>query len=359
MQNKKRMNTQKIDQDKRLLWADLLRAVSMAGIVLLHTSSCYWTDYFVFSDKWTSMALYDSVVRWALPIFVMISGMLFLGYKSSVGIKVLYSKYILRIALAFIVWSSFYTFISYAPALFRGESILATSVLKSFLGGYYHLWFLYMIAGLYMLVPFLRKIAAERSLCLYFVILNFIFGLLLPFVLNLASIKYVSLLDKTFFYFNLGFSGYFLWGYYLDKYSDEWNDSLVNVFYAFGILCVVGTFLGTFLLSRYIGAAQNNFLNSLSPLHFFTATAVFLAFKRMNQDILKKHAKLITGLSSLSFGIYLIHPFFILIFKKLSLYSEITDNFFISIPICLVLIFIISSLSVFLIRKIKIVSKFV
>lgn len=353
------MNTQQNSETDRLIWADLLRVIAIAGIVLLHASSCYWKDYSVFSDNWTAMALYDSLARWALPIFIMISGMLFIGHKTEVSIKTLYSKYILRIVLVFIVWSLFYTFISYAPSFLRGEELCPVTVLKSFLRGYYHLWFLYMIAGLYMVVPFLRKIAEEKILCIYLVILNFIFGLFIPFILSFSAIKYGALLDKTFLYFPLGFAGYFMWGYYIDKYSDGWSARSAKLIYALGLLCAAATFLGTFFFSRSTDIAQDKFFDNLSPLHFFVSTAVFLAFKRINEDKLKKYKNPVMLMSSLSLGIYLAHPFFLLAFKKFSLYYKISDNFFISIPLAAIFIFVISAAVIFLIKKIKIADKLV
>lgn len=53
-------------------------------------------------------------------------------------------------------------------------------MLSQFITGHYHLWFLYMIVGLYLLIPLLRPIAQSETLMRYFLLLALIFTFLLP-----------------------------------------------------------------------------------------------------------------------------------------------------------------------------------
>ncbi len=52
---------------------------------------------------------------------------------------------------------------------------------NSFINGHYHMWFLFMIVGLYLIVPFLlRPIVRDEKLLRYFLLLTLIFTFLLP-----------------------------------------------------------------------------------------------------------------------------------------------------------------------------------
>ena len=75
---------------------DLLRIVATAAVVLLHTAKRVWYNVPVSSTDWYISNIYLSAVRWAVPVFVMISGTLFL--LRDVSIKKLYRNNILRMA---------------------------------------------------------------------------------------------------------------------------------------------------------------------------------------------------------------------------------------------------------------------
>lgn len=84
---------------ERKIYCDYLRLVATFSVVVLHVSAWNWYSTDVNSLEWQSFNFYDSVVRWAVPIFVMISGSLFLSRE--IPVKKIYSKYILRMAVAF------------------------------------------------------------------------------------------------------------------------------------------------------------------------------------------------------------------------------------------------------------------
>lgn len=67
--------------------------------MVLHISAQNWRVTDVISFEWNVFNFYDSIVRWAVPVFVMISGALFLSREYS--IKKIYGKNILRILVAF------------------------------------------------------------------------------------------------------------------------------------------------------------------------------------------------------------------------------------------------------------------
>lgn len=64
---------------QRLWNLDILRIVSIAAVVIIHTASQYLGKLDVTSPYWEIFNFYDGIVRWAVPVFVMISGALFLN----------------------------------------------------------------------------------------------------------------------------------------------------------------------------------------------------------------------------------------------------------------------------------------
>lgn len=67
---------------KRIFYMDYVRAIAIIGVLVIHTAAPYATmynkvDFWV----WESSIIYNSLVRWCVPLFLMVSGALLLGRK--------------------------------------------------------------------------------------------------------------------------------------------------------------------------------------------------------------------------------------------------------------------------------------
>ena len=160
-------------QPQRIAYFDVLRILATFAVIVLHLSAQHWADTDVYSRAWQAFNLYDSAVRWAVPVFVMISGALFLSGSQSIGH--ILKKNVSRLVTAFIFWSALY-----AVFMVNFEGCPTNLILQQFLNGHYHMWFLFMIVGLYLIVPFLRPIVRDEKLLRYFLLLTLIFTFLLP-----------------------------------------------------------------------------------------------------------------------------------------------------------------------------------
>ena len=74
-------------KENRKIEIDLLRIVACFSVIMLHSSAQYWYELPVSSLRWSVSNGYDALFRFGVPIFVMISGMLFLGREGEVKIK--------------------------------------------------------------------------------------------------------------------------------------------------------------------------------------------------------------------------------------------------------------------------------
>lgn len=147
------MEQNKIIAD-RTEYLDYLRVFAAFAIIILHVAAQNWYDTDVNGHEWNVFNCYDSIVRWGVPIFLMISGVLFLGREISV--KQIYRKYILRLLVAFLVWNFiYYLFAENTPKIqflnLFGED--ATSQIINMISGRHHMWYILMIIGIYMCVP--------------------------------------------------------------------------------------------------------------------------------------------------------------------------------------------------------------
>ena len=79
----------------RTVYFDYLRVFATLAVMVLHTSAQNWSKTDVNSFTWQTFNFFDSIVRWGVPVFVMISGSLFLS--RDIPIKVIYNGgFILR-----------------------------------------------------------------------------------------------------------------------------------------------------------------------------------------------------------------------------------------------------------------------
>ena len=145
---------------------DYIRIISSFGVIIIHVSAQNMIRSFP-GPNWEVFNFYSSIVRWSVPEFFMISGVLFLNKSSS--IKKLFKKNIMKIGISYIFWSLVYCikdkFI---------KDIKLNDLILNFIDGHYHLWFLFSIIVLYMMVPFLLLIIKNKVILNYFLILSFI-----------------------------------------------------------------------------------------------------------------------------------------------------------------------------------------
>lgn len=347
------------ERNYRIIWIDLLRIFSIFSMMVLHVAASYWSSVATVSFEWNVFNIYNSLVRFCVPVFVMISGVFFLDPERSTSIKNLFSKNIVRIIRAYIFWSFCYAS-SYAVFdVIKGEQF-SMEFLKRIVLGHFHLWFLFTLVGLYLITPLLRKITEDKKIMEYFIFLFFIFELCynflakVPFLLNVLE----PIMEKTNIFLPLGYAGYYVWGLYLYKY--DFSKQFQNYFYTLGVASVLFTILITAFLSIKSGTAVSSYYDYLLPNTFFVASALFLFFKyNISQIVLSsKTLKMVFLTSKISFCMYLFHGFVNIAFNLIGLK---TTSYFslISVPVNAIAVFGISFIVSFIISKIPILNKYI
>lgn len=143
-------------KNSRIAYLDILRIIAIFGVITQHVCA---PGYLLLlgTHNWYIYSIGEGQ-KWAVPLFVMISGAIFLNPKKNISIKNILKKYIPRLLFAYLFWLVVYALI--APTW---------SV------PYYHLWFLPMLIGVYLLIPITRKIASDERVLQYAVVVWHLF----------------------------------------------------------------------------------------------------------------------------------------------------------------------------------------
>ena len=326
-------------ETKRILYLDYLRIIATIAVILIHTASQNWHEFAPDTVTWNTLNLFDSAARFAVPLFCMISGALFLNPEKEIPVKKLYTVHIKRMVTAFLFCSLFYALIYKVRYHWTMEQFV-----YSFFTGSYHLWFLYMIIGFYVSVPVLRRITESKSLTDYFLLVTLIYTFLVPILFRLPYVCQLkdAFYENTYFYLTLGYTGYFLLGYKL--YRTELNKKKQMLCYGIGIL----GFLVTALMTRYVsllnGTSIETFYEPISLNVLMEVIGVFTFGKYVlsKWEPSEQVGIWVRKLSDSSFGAYLVHVFVLDVLHRFGL-TTVTFNSAISV----ILIVLIASIIAF------------
>lgn len=329
---------------RRLWHFDLLRVVAIFAMVMLHVNF----NPGLGTRDWNVANIYSSFVHFCVPVFVMVSGAFFLDPERQYPPKKL-ARHVIRLVCAFIFWSLLYALFNVHEA---GQFNLKEFFWDCFYGPF-HFWFIFMIISLYLVVPFLRKITADKRLTEYFLLLSFVFTILLFPV----QTYHPALLRNNFMTLVCGYSVYFVLGYYLKAYP--LGKGVKTALYVLGVLSLFLTVSGTRTLSARAGAMDETLRLPFSPTIFFWSASIFLFFRDVvsKADWTETGKKVIGSLSKCSFGIYLIHVF-VIRFVKDYVVPQGMDHIAL-IPLTALIVFIISYFIIFLISKIPVLNKYI
>jgi surface polysaccharide O-acyltransferase-like enzyme len=230
---------------------------------------------------WWTATVFKFLTLSAVPMFIMLSGALLLQpSKTNEPIKVFLKKRANRIGWAFAFWSAIYLawgfFISGTPVTLN--NVVQGIVKGLFTGPWYHFWFLYLIAGLYLITPILRIIVANRNqnLIRYLIILWFIGVSVVPLLQLITGYA----LNVGVFVLG-GTIGYFMLGTYLQKARVR-----SSILYAMFILGFVWTVSTTWLM-RFVfpsAGADYFFFDYLSANIIIASVALFTILSGFKAD---------------------------------------------------------------------------
>lgn len=325
-------------QTQRLYWVDTLRLVAMLMVITAHCVDIY--NATPQEDSLNSFwgAFIGSLMRPSVPLFAMMTGLLLLPIRE--GAKEFYKKRIPRVLIPMVVWSVIYYLIpwltgvvgldksvisilfpfEFAPSQQLGDSLRNVALIPFTFNGYTtHMWYLYMLIGLYLFMPFFSAWVEkeERTLKTTYIIL-WAASLLLPYLQHIVA---PNLFGEcawngygTLYYF-AGFSGYLLLGHMLAK----GNPMPLRKIVAMGFMLYVSGFIITY--TGYASMAVQYsyeqapellelFWQFCSPNVALMTLGMFLIVQRVKVTS-SKIQQMLAATTKYSFGTYLMHYIFI------------------------------------------------
>ncbi len=297
------------------IWPDRLRNLATLMIITIHVAAPIAEQYQDLNTWWWWAGnFWNSVSRCGVPLFVMLSGYLLLGKDYPTGEFL--SRRITRVVVPGLFWMIVYMIYDHIA---NGQPATFADAAKTIVEGpvHYHLWFIYLIIGLYTAYPILRPWARHATDGEFYYLFT---------ACAIAAWGYKILF--TFFHVGLGIYwefftnniGYFVLGYYLgtkpigpkgeqNGLLKNWQFSenqLIGIGFAFVVLGTAATMLGAFWTKSAMPADTHRyFWDYLTPNVGACAIGWFLvarfAFERLPMIQFERE------LAAASFGIYLIH----------------------------------------------------
>lgn len=327
-----------MNQRENIAWVDLLRVLACFLVVFSHCCDPFVARFNADYDAFLQGCGLGSAVRCCVPLFVMMSGVLLFPVQTSLG--AFYNKRIKRLIVPLVFGSlvlpiAYYFYLGWVDtgsasidkSLFTADVTLKK--LYTFIFNFTYdttpLWYLYMLIGLYFIIPIFSswmQQASRKEIKTFLWV--WVISLFLPYVRILApTLGYMGnygnmgLLGEcdwnaygTFYYVS-GFVGYLVLAHYLVKYPLDWSWRKVAVV---GIpMWLVGyavTYGGYLLMNEQFPGnyAYLEILWLFSGINVFMMT--FPIFITVQKIQLKNRAWL-SRIASMTFGIYLCHFIFV------------------------------------------------
>lgn len=357
------------NQSNRIVWVDVLRFIAIFMVICIHCSDPFNVSPEARSNPefnfWGS--LYGSFLRPCVPLFVMITGLLLLPVN--ISMEKFYKKRLLRIAVPFLIWSVLYNLFPWvtgvlglSPTIISdifayaspnasqsfGDSMKNIAAIPFQFNVYtVPMWYLYMLIGLYLYLPFFSAWIEKATLAQKKIFIGiWILTLFLPYAYTFFSPELFGLSAwNTFgtFYYFAGFNGYLLLGYYLSKDVKEWNwNKTLATSIPLFLIGYIATYFGFKFMTGRPNCTEKEmelFFLYCSPNVAFMTIALFLLIRRVKISS-PKLINIFAHITKCGLGIYLVHYFVV------GLGYALADALFIpisiKIPITAVFVFLIS-----------------
>lgn len=301
------------EKARSIQYINRLRILAIYAVVTAHVAMGLTMQMRPFTANWWLGCWLFYIAHAAIPIFVMISGVLLLGNERQESALEFYKKRFYRVGIPLVFWSVVYLVVR---QVVDGERLTAGSIVGLIATGdpYYHLWFLYMIAGLYLVTPVLRTFvrhAPQRDR---------LFAIVIILLLANAYFQTDVLLwnnRRSIFTMFIPFIGYYLCGYELPRIDPK---KIPTGFPSLAVI-VSAIYLVAFapaFLSKQGGVGVRYLFDFFSLPMVFLSIAIFWAAYMHDTSAKPPEGFRKTALewvASTTLGIYVLHPLVLALIK--------------------------------------------
>ncbi len=305
-----------LGKPRRMYYGDAIRIFGTIAVVIGHVADLRLFDTHVLDRNWWVCNIWDSLTRWAVPVYIMLSGALLLDPTRVEDPRDFYRKRLTRIGVPLVFWTAFFMwfdvkYTQWAPSWTAAWLNLALGK------PYVHLHFIFRIAGLYFFTPMLRVWLRHTNRNMQY----WTVGMAIVLSAGDSIMNAITHNEPSVFARFVPFVGYYLLGYLL-------RDTTLS---AKGVRRAWGGFVASYLvlllgtgLTVHIFHKPGTFLNGppslemlqydfLSPVRIVMAICAWLLFvNSFNKPWPKSEAARyrVSWWAGTTLGIYLIHPMF-------------------------------------------------
>lgn len=293
---------------------DLLRVISMLAVILIHISNTWvlgFTEYVAEGGNVGALVnpiipcFYNTITRFAVPCFVMLSGAFLLDDNRTANYHVFYKKQLMKIGKPTFIIGILYVLYR-IPLCFLGEKSgtedIVALIRDIFVGKpFYHMWYMYMLIGLYLMAPivvrFKNTISYEkfRKIAMVFLIVASISNW------TTGQIRINWDIGQSFEYL-----GYFMIGYVIRKDLSKNNLKGILIIFLGIIVELVATCL-EYKIQIVKGISEGklmfSIINPYCPIIVFASVLIFAGFTMLHI----RYNRQIEKLAGISLIIYLVH----------------------------------------------------
>jgi surface polysaccharide O-acyltransferase-like enzyme len=304
------LRTQSPSQVSRDASLDRVRIIGMLAVVLIHVSAPPNEAFGRVGERtWMLSTVISVATHWAVPVFVMASGAVLLDLRTATQeIGSFYRRRAVRVGIPLVVWTAFYYgYRFYLDQPPQGARQVASELLSA--APFYHLYFMFLICGLYVVAPFLaRAVAPMRTAELgRFAVAAILVGMVIQGAPRLGLPGGVN----TWTYW-VPYVGFFLAGAWLVRIRITARLRCIAGLVALG--SVVISSWGMLEMVRAHGVQNGRYLaEQFSPTMVALSLAMFVLLRWSGDG---GAGRLWTSwsartLTAISFGVYLLHPLFL------------------------------------------------
>ena len=343
----------------RIVNYDLLRILAAFSVVMLHSAAQFWYDLPVTGMEWKIVNAYDACFRFGVPVFVMLSGAIFLNPDRELDMKRLYRHNILRLVVIYLLWGAVYGLLDCWR--FGFANLTWKQIAKEMASGRYHMWYIPMLVGIYVLLPILRSwiLRADRGNIRYFLMLFVILQILRTtascFVVNSELLHFLSLGEIQM---AGSYLGYFVLGYYIAHVGIP--QKYHKYFYVAAVPAALLNILISDIHTARDGSPNGAIYDSFGLFTFVIVMAIFLFFierlKTCRWSV--RSAAVITEVSKATLGIYLMHIGVIEVLQPLGIHSAMIPVAA-GVPLLALLTFFLCYVFSALLRRIRLVGRYI
>ncbi|MBY5920617.1 acyltransferase [Ferrimonas balearica] len=290
-----------------IFYIHLLRFIAAIAVIAIHVLGPLRELYGqIPMGQWFGAVSINAISRWAVPVFMMISGALLLSDTRPFDNRHYLQRRLGKVAIPFIGWTLIYAVVGgFALGHWQPEKTLAILEASPNQPVWYHLWFFYDFIPLYfvipLLAPLLHRMEPERIKLL-------IAAWLLLTLMHLLKVE-TPLRQNILLY-----SGYLVLGWYLFNRD---NRPQLKLWLGLGLGSVFLNLVGSWYASEAKGAYSSLFMGYKSLNTVLIGGMLFVLAQCYADRIGAKAKTVITSISTYSLGIYLIHPLLLIPVRNL------------------------------------------